>query len=354
MIPGCIRLTIGEPDFDTPQSIKAAAMAALEQNQTHYAPNQGTLALRQAIAEFETARGCETSPEEVLVTIGASQALFTALLGILNPGEEVIVPTPAFGLYESIITIAGGALVPLDVKNTGFQITPEALAKAITPRTKAILLNSPCNPTGTVLSRESLAAVKQAILGKPIFLICDNVYQQLCYGDCPDITPDKDLAPQRILCQSFSKPYAMTGWRLGYLTCPGYVMERLLLLSAANIAAVPTFLQEAAVAALQEDPTPMLAQYKARRDYVCRRLDEMGLSYPAPEGAFYIFPDISPYGLDSDTFCTRMIRECGVAAVPGSCFGTEGHIRLSYCCAMEDLEEGLDRMEKFLGSLTKE
>ena len=352
--PGCIRLTIGEPDFDTPQPIKAAAMAALERNQTHYAPNQGTLALRQAIAEFETARGCETSPEEVLVTIGASHALFTALLGILNPGEEVIVPTPAFGLYESIITIAGGALVPLDVKNTGFQITPEALSKAITPRTKAILLNSPCNPTGTVLSRESLAAVKQAILGKPIFLICDNVYGQLCYGDCPDITLDKDLAPQRILCQSFSKPYAMTGWRLGYLTCPGYVMERLLLLSAANIAAVPTFLQEAAVAALQEDPTPMLAQYKARRDYVCKRLDKMGLSYPAPEGAFYVFPDISPYGLDSDTFCTRMIREGGVAAVPGSCFGTEGHIRLSYCCVMAELEEGLDRMEKFLGSLTKE
>ena len=351
--PGCIKLTIGEPDFDTPQSIKAAAMAALEDNQTHYAPNQGTLALRQAIAEFETARGCETLPEEVLVTIGASHALFTALLGILNPGEEVIVPTPAFGLYESIITIAGGKLVPLDVKKTGFQITPEALAEAITPRTKAILLNSPCNPTGMVLSRESLNAVKQAILGKPIFLICDNVYQQLCYGDCPDITLDADLAPQRILCQSFSKPYAMTGWRLGYLTCPGYVMERLLLLSAANIAAVPTFLQEAAVAALQEDPAPMLNQYKARRDYVCKRLDRMGLSYPAPEGAFYIFPDISPYGLDSDTFCTRMIREGGVAAVPGSCFGTEGHIRLSYACSMAELEEGLNRMEKFLGNLTK-
>lgn len=348
--PGCIKLTIGEPDFDTPQPIKAAAMAALEDNQTHYAPNQGTASLRQAIAEFETARGCETLPEEVLVTIGASHALFTALLGILNPGEEVIVPTPAFGLYESIITIAGDKLVPLDIKKTGFQIDPEALAAAITPRTKAILLNSPCNPTGTVLNQESLAAVKQAILGKPIFLICDNVYQQLCYADCPDITLDADLAPQRILCQSFSKPYAMTGWRLGYLTCPGYVMERLLLLSAANIAAVPTFLQEAAVAALKEDPAPMLAQYKARRDYVCQRLDKIGLSYPAPEGAFYIFPDISPYGLDSDTFCTRMIREAGVAAVPGSCFGTEGHIRLSYACSMAELEEGLNRMERFLGN----
>ncbi len=349
--PGCIKFTIGEPDFHTPQPIKAAAVAALEENQTHYAPNQGTAALRQAIAEFETARGCETSPEEVLVTIGASHALFTALLGILNPGEEVIVPTPAFGLYESIITIAGGKLVPLDVKNTGFQITPEALVAAITPRTKAILLNSPCNPTGTVLSRESLAAVKQAILGKPIFLICDNVYGQLCYGDCPDITLDKDLAPQRILCQSFSKPYAMTGWRLGYLVCPEYVMDRLLLLSAGTIAAVPTFLQEAGLTALKQDVSPMREIYRRRRDYVTSRLTKMGLEFPEPEGAFYVFVDIRKFGMDSAEFCTRMIREAAVAAVPGSCFGSEGYIRLSYCCSDDDLRKGMDRMEGFIKSL---
>lgn len=350
--PDCAMLTIGEPDFDTPEAIKLAAMAALNDNQTHYAPNQGTLALRQAIAEFETARGNAASADNVLVTIGACNALFTALFGILNPGEEVIVPTPGFGLYETIATIAGAKTVPLDVTKTGFQITKEALEAAITPKTKAIILNSPNNPTGVVLSEESLANVKAAVLGKPIFIISDNVYSQLSYIDtCPDLSLDGDLKDQLILCQSFSKPYAMTGWRIGYLTCPAYVMDRLLLLSAAEITAVPTFLQEAAVTALKTDPAPMREAYRRRRDYVCRRLEEMGLSFPEPEGAFYVFVDIRKFGIDSDTFCTRMIREGKVAAVPGACFGAEGYIRLSYCYSDEELKKGLDRMETFLKKL---
>lgn len=350
--PDCAMLTIGEPDFDTPEAIKLAAMAALNDNQTHYAPNQGTLALRQAIAEFETARGNAASADNVLVTIGACNALFTALFGILNPGEEVIVPTPGFGLYETIATIAGAKTVPLDVTKTGFQITKEALEAAITPKTKAIILNSPNNPTGVVLSEESLANVKAAVLGKPIFIISDNVYSQLSYIDtCPDLSLDGDLKDQLILCQSFSKPYAMTGWRIGYLTCPSYVMDRLLLLSAAEITAVPTFLQEAAVTALKTDPAPMREAYRRRRDYVCRRLEEMGLSFPEPEGAFYVFVEIRKFGIDSDTFCTRMIREGKVAAVPGACFGAEGYIRLSYCYSDEELKKGLDRMETFLKKL---
>ena len=350
--PGCVKLTIGEPDFDTPEVIKAAAAAALAAGQTHYAPNQGTASLRQAVAAFESARGHETTPEQVLITIGACQALFTALFGILNPGEEVIVPTPGFGLYETIATIAGAKTVPLDVTKTGFQITQEALAAAITPKTKAIVLNSPCNPTGVVFSRESLAHVKRAVMGKPIFVICDNVYSQLSYGaEVPDLSLDSDLADQLILCQSFSKPYAMTGWRVGYLTCPGYVMDRLLLLSAAEITAVPTFVQEAALAALKTDPSPMQETYRKRRDTVCARLREMGLPFPEPEGAFYVFPQISQFGLDSAEFCTRMIREAGVAAVPGSCFGAEGYIRLSYCCSDENLRTGLDRLEGFVKKL---
>jgi len=351
----CAMLTIGEPDFDTPAAIKLAAMTALQNNQTHYAPNQGTLALRKAIAEFETARGNETKPENVLVTIGACHALFTALFGILNPGEEVIVPTPGFGLYETIATISGAKMVPLDVSKTNFQITKEALEAAITPRTKAIVINSPCNPTGVVLSRESLANVKAAVLGKPIFIISDNVYNQLSYvNSCPDLSLDAELKDQLILCQSFSKPYAMTGWRVGYLTCPDYVMDRLLLLSAAEITAVPTFLQEAAVTALKTDPTPMKEVYRRRRDYVCSRLRKMGLSFPEPEGAFYVFVDIRKFGLDSGTFCTRMIREGKVAAVPGACFGAEGYIRLSYCYCDEELKKGLDRMEAFLRTLALE
>ena len=348
----CAMLTIGEPDFDTPEAIKLAAMAALNDNQTHYAPNQGTLALRKAIADFETARGNQTAADNVLVTIGACHALFTALFGILNPGEEVIVPTPGFGLYETIATIAGAKVVPLDVTKTDFQITAKALESVITPRTKAIVINSPCNPTGVVFSTESLANVKAAVLGKPIFIISDNVYNQLSYGnDCPDLSLDEDLKDQLILCQSFSKPYAMTGWRIGYLTCPAYVMDRLLLLSAAEITAVPTFLQEAALTALKTDPTPMRETYRKRRDYVCRRLRAMGLSFPEPEGAFYVFADIRKYGLDSGTFCTRMIREGKIAAVPGACFGAEGYIRLSYCYSDEELKKGLDRMAAFLKTL---
>ena len=347
-IPDCAMLTIGEPDLDTPQPIKEAAWAALQQGRTHYAPNQGIPALRQAVADYETARGNATTPEQVLITVGSSQALFTALVGILNPGEEVIVPVPAFSLYETIVTIAGGKVVPLDVSKTGFQITEEALTPLVNEKTKAIILNSPNNPTGVVLNAESLAAVKKAVLGKPIFVISDNVYSLLSYGPCPDLSLDRELKDQLILCQSFSKPYAMTGWRLGYLVCPEYVMGRLLLLSAGTIAAVPTFLQEAGLSALKQDVSPMREIYRRRRDYVASRLTRMGLDFPAPEGAFYVFVDIRKFGMTSDEFCTRLIKEGKLAAVPGSCFGVEGYLRLSYCYADEELRKGLDRLEAFI------
>lgn len=349
-VPDCVMLTIGEPDFDTPEEIKAAALASLFQNRTHYAPNQGVEALRKEIAVYECYRGLMCTPEQVLITAGATGALFTALLGILNPGEEVIIPTPAFSLYETITTIAGAKPVLLDTKKNRFQLTAEALSSAITPKTKAIILNSPNNPTGTVLSAESLAAVKQAVLGKPIFVICDNVYSRLS-APCPDLSLDEDLKDQLFLCQSFSKPYAMTGWRVGYLIGPQEVMDRLLLLHAAEVASIPTFLQDACIAALSTSPKEMADTYARRRAYVCRRLREMELDFPEPEGAFYVFPDISPFGLSGEEFCTRMIREAQVAAVPGSCFGCEGHIRISYCCSDADLEKGLDRMEAFIRTL---
>ena len=349
--PDCAMLTIGEPDLNTPEEIKAAAIAAIRADQTHYAPNQGTLELRQAVAEHESRRGNPTTTEQVLITIGACQGLFTALLGILNPGEEVIVPTPGFGLYETIATIAGGKTVALDVSKTGFQIDEKALAAAITPKTNAIVINSPCIPTGVIFSKKSLEIVKKAILGKDIFLVWDGVYSQLSYGECPDLTLDGALKEQTILCQSFSKPYAMTGWRVGYLVCPEYVMDRLLLLSAGTITAVPTFVQAAAIAALNTDTEPMKAIYARRREYVCGRLRQMGLSFPEPEGAFYVFVDISRFHIGSEEFCTQMIREGKVAAVPGSCFGAEGYIRLSYCYSDEELQKGLDRMERFIRTL---
>ena len=346
--PDCRMLTIGEPDLPTPEPVKQAAFRSLSRDETHYAPNQGTASLRAAIAAFETARGRETTPEEVLVTVGATQALYTALTGILNPGDQVIIPTPAFSLYATIVTAAGAEPVFLDVSGTDFQITEEALSACLTERTRAVVLNSPCNPTGVILHKKSLDTVARAVLGKNIYLICDNVYNQLVYAPCGDLTCREELRPQTILCQSFSKPYAMTGWRVGYLVCPEELLSRLLLLSAAEIAAVPTFIQAAAETALTVDTEPMRQIYEKRRNYVCRRLDAMGLAYPKPEGAFYVFADISRFGIPSWTFCKRMIREAGLAAVPGTCFGTEGYIRLSYCYGDRELEESLDRLEGFL------
>jgi aminotransferase len=202
-----------------------------------------------------------------------------------------------------------------------------------------------------VLSEASLAAVKAAVKDKPIFVICDNVYQALTSEKCPDLSLDADLKDQILLCQSFSKPWAMTGWRVGYLVGPEYVMQRLLLLHAAEVAAVPTFLQDACVAALSVSTREMASVYEKRRAYVCSRLQDMGLSFPEPKGAFYVFPDISHLGMSDEEFCTQLIQKAAVATVPGSCFDCPGHIRISCCCSDADLRKGLDRLEQFLKEL---
>ena len=349
--PGCSMLTIGEPDFDTPLPIRKAAAQAMAEGLTHYAPNKGTDSLRKAIAAYETRRGMDCTMDNILVTVGATGALNTALTGLLNPGDEVIIPVPAFPLYESITVAAGAVPVFLDLKKTDFQITKEALEAVITPKTKAIILNSPNNPTGCVLSWESLLQVAFFAGTRNFYIICDNVYAALSEEQPPDLSLAIDRFPNVILCQSFSKPWAMTGWRLGWLAASTELIDKFTILQAAQIASVPTFLQKAAETALLVDVAPMASVYRKRRDYVCRRLDRMGLTYPKPEGAFYVFPDISRFGLSSEEFCIRLIEEGGLAAVPGSCFGGEGHIRLSYCYSDEELKESLDRLEKFIRSL---
>lgn len=348
---GCVGLTIGEPDLATPQPIVDAAVTALAQGRTHYAPNRGTDGLRAAIAQYETNRGLTCGPENVLVTVGATGALNTALSGILNPGDEVIIPTPAFSLYESITLAAGAVPVFLDVKKTGFQIEEAALSAAITPKTRAIVVNSPCNPTGVVLTRKSLDTVAKAAKEHDLFVICDNVYMGLSEPGTPDLSTEYDLGGKLLYCQSFSKPYAMTGWRIGYLIADAALMDRFVLLQAAQLAAVPTFIQDAAITALSTDVTNYQEVFRKRRAYVAQRLGDMGLDFPEPKGAFYLFPDIQKFGLGSEEFCSRMITEGGVAAVPGSCFGCEGHIRLSCCYSDGELKEGLDRMERFLKTL---
>ena len=349
--PGCKMLTIGEPDFDTPEPIRAAAANAMAAGLTHYAPNKGTDPLRAAIADYETERGMACTADNILVTIGATGALNTALTGLLNPGDEVIIPIPAFPLYESITVAAGAVPRFLDLQKSNFQIDKTALESLISPKTRAIVLNSPNNPTGCVLREESLDVVAELAEKHDFYVLCDNVYAALSENAPPDLTLRDALRERVILCQSFSKPWAMTGWRLGWLAAPAALIDKFTLLQAAQIASVPTFLQKAAETALTVGVADMAAVYRKRREYVLARLDAMGLTYPRPEGAFYVFPDISKFGMDSETFCIRLIEEGGLAAVPGSCFGGEGHIRLSYCYSDAELQESLDRLEKFIGNL---
>ena len=349
--PGCKMLTIGEPDFDTPAPIRAAAAQAMAAGLTHYAPNKGTDSLRKAIADYETKRGMACTMDNILVTVGAPGALNTALTGLLNPGDEVIIPIPAFPLYESIATAAGAVSVFLDLKKSSFQIDKAALETVISEKTRAIVLNSPNNPTGCVLSWDSLNIVAELAQEHDFYIICDNVYAALSSDPVPDLTLRSELRERVILCQSFSKPWAMTGWRLGWLAAPAELIDKFTLLQAAQIASVPTFGQKAAETALKVDVADMAYGYRKRREYVLNRLDAMGLTYPRPEGAFYVFPDISRFGMDSEEFCIRLIKEGGLAAVPGSCFGGEGHIRLSYCYSDEELRESLDRLEKFIRTL---
>ena len=352
--PGCISLTLGEPDFPTPEAVCRAAKASLDAGQTHYIPNNGSPQLCRDIAAFEAkTHALSYDAEEVIVTVGATEGLFVALCGVLEPGDEVIVPTPAFVLYSAIIGLCGAKYVPLDTCGSGFQITEEMLARAVTRRTKAIVLNSPNNPTGCILTEESLAAVAKFARQRELFVICDEVYRQLVYVDaCPQFsTLYPGLKDRIIVVQSFSKPYAMTGWRVGYLLADRPVKAHLEKLHQYDVVSTVSFVQEACRTALNQDPGPMVEVYRRRRDYALARLEGMGMAVTRPEGAFYIFPSIEPWGLSSSEFCTRLIREAGVAVTPGSCFGGEGHIRLSYCCADAVLEEGLNRLEGFLQQL---
>ena len=354
--PGCIALTLGEPDRETENTVSEQIRTALSARETHYIENNGTLTLRTAISEFESDKnGMDYSPDEVIVTAGATEALFTALFGILNPGDEVIVPTPAFVLYEEIIHLCRGVFVPLDTSGDGFQISAEKLQALVTPRTKAIILNSPNNPTGVVYNRESLESVHKIASENLMFVICDDVYRQLIYTDSyHSFAEYRDLRDRILVAQSFSKPYAMTGWRMGYLLADREIKERLELIHQYLVVSTPSLFQRSGIRALQTSPDEFVTACRRRRDFVLQSLAEMGLPVTKPEGAFYVFPDISAFGISSADFCRRMISEAGLAATPGFCFGSDDHIRLSVCASDENLSEGMIRLRSFLERLRKE
>ena len=351
--PGACALTIGEPDLNTPDAIKEAAKAALDANDTHYPPGNGFPYLLEAVSKFEAEHhGLHYAPNEIIMTVGATEALFAACSTILNPGDEVIIPTPAFGLYEALVKLRGGVPVNLPTEHNRFQIVPAELAAAITPKTKAIILTSPNNPTGCMYTKETLDAIHGILKDKPIFVLCDDVYRTLVYTEgYHSFAEYQDMRDRIIVINSFSKPYAMTGWRLGYCMADAPIMDRIQVFHQYAVTSIPSFVQKACVTALVTDTSDVVEIFRKRRDYVYKRLVDMGLEVQEPEGAFYMFINIQKYGMDSQTFCEKMLKEGLVGVIPGIHFGTEGYMRLSYCYSDADLKEGLDRIEKFIKTL---
>ncbi len=352
-IPGVINFTIGEPEFNTEERIKMAAIKALNENQTHYPPNLGLESLRRAVSDFERSVNHQFYVwEEVVITNGATEGLAAALMSVLCEGDEVIIPSPMYVSYGPMISVCKAKLVPLETSNYNFQIDPHALERLITMKTKLILITSPNNPTGTILDKRSIEAVKAIAKKYDLFILSDDVYNQLVFTpDYVRLCDDESIRDRLIITQSFSKPYAMTGWRVGYVLADLPIAKAIGLMHAYLVAGITTFNQIAAIEALKTDSTWMKDTYHARRDLVYRRITAMGLPCIKPEGAFYIFPDISEFKMDSEAFCLKAMREYKVAMVPGVYFGADHHVRISYAVSDADLDEGLTRLETMLTDL---
>ncbi|AMC92892.1 aspartate aminotransferase [Erysipelothrix larvae] len=348
-------LTIGEPDFDTPQVIKDALIRSVSNNETHYPPAIGLTSLREKIAAYENTHFSDSfTKENVIVTAGATEGLTLGMWTTLQAGDEIIVPTPCFALYFSQAELCGAKAVSLYNADHNFQITPQMLEDVVSDKTRAILLTSPNNPTGAVLDQASLDAVCDFAKKYDLKILLDDVYRSFIYeGDCPSIRSRADMKDRLIIIQSFSKSHAMTGWRLGYLIADEALISNMHKLHQNLVTGIPTFVQKAVEEAMDLDLTYMQDDYKVRRDYVVERLNKMGLSVEAPKGAFYIFPNITKYDSDSLAFAKRILKEAKIAMIPGIYFGQDGYLRISYCYSMDVLKEAMDRLERFMNTLNQ-
>jgi aspartate/methionine/tyrosine aminotransferase len=355
-----IHLEIGEPDFDTPKNIVNAAIKALQEGQTHYGPAPGIPALRKTIAEdAKKWRGIEFKPEQVVVTPGAKPIMFFTIMALINPGDEVIYPNPGFPIYESVIRFAGANAVPLPLlESRDFSFELDTLKKLITPKTRMIILNSPQNPTGGVLSRADLEAVANLIDGKDIWVLTDEVYKELVFeGTYFSFASIPGVMEKTIILDGYSKSYAMTGWRLGYGIMPAELAEQITKLAINCHSCTATFSQYAGIEALigpQDDSKKMVAEFKKRREVVVDGLNRIkGISCRKPKGAFYVFPNVSKLPLSSQKLETYLLEEAGVATLSGTAFGKfgDGYLRLSYANSIENLNKALERIGKALQKL---
>ncbi|MBP3038616.1 aminotransferase [Bacillaceae bacterium Marseille-Q3522] len=357
---GVVSLGVGEPDFVTSWSIREAAILSLEQGHTSYTANAGLIELREEIASYMKKQfSVSYCPEtEMIVTIGASQALDIAFRSILDPGDEVIVVEPCFVSYAPLVTLAGGKAITIQaLKENNFNVTASQLESVITNRTKAVMLCSPNNPTGSVLSKHELEMIAQVADTHDLLIISDEIYAELCYDE-PYISMAavKNMKKRTIVISGFSKGFAMTGWRLGFVCAPEAITNAMLKIHQYATMCASVTAQYAAIEALQngrKDVETMRKSYRRRRNYFIQSLREIGLSCHNPGGAFYAFPSIERTGLSSEQFAERLLLEEKVAVVPGSAFGEsgEGHIRCSYASSMEQLQEAIKRMQHFLARL---
>lgn len=355
-----ISLTVGEPDFVTPWHIRVAAMESLQKGKTYYTSNSGTVELREAISDYMERRfSLKYAPkEEIIVTVGGSEAIDLAMRACINPGDEVIIPQPAFVCYGPIAELAGGVPVFINTKEENrFKLTADELKAAITPKTKLLVLPYPNNPTGAIMSLEDLEAIADVLRDTNIIVLSDEIYCELTYNDShTSIASIDGMRERTIIASGFSKAYAMTGWRLGYTLAPREITKQMLKIHQYAIMCAPTMSQFAAVEAMRNgdnDVEMMRNEYNRRRRYIVGGLRGMGIDCFDPEGAFYVYPNISKFGLSSDEFCQRLVDEANVAIVPGTAFGEcgEGFARISYAYSVEHIAKALERIEKFIKTL---
>ena len=358
-IPGVLRLTLGEPDFTTPDHVKEAAKRAIDQDQSYYTGMSGLLTLRQAASDFVKEKyQLDYNPEnEILVTIGATEALSATLTAILEEGDKVLLPAPAYPGYEPIVNLVGAEIVEIDTTENGFVLTPEMLEKATLEqgdKLKAVILNYPANPTGITYSREQLEALAAVLRKYEIFVVCDEVYSELTYTGENHVSLGTMLRDQAIIINGLSKSHAMTGWRLGFIFAPANFTAQLIKSHQYLVTAANTMAQHAAVEALtagKNDAEPMKKEYIQRRDYIIEKMTDLGFEIIKPDGAFYIFAKIpAGYNQDSFAFLKDFAQKKAVAFIPGAAFGQygEGYVRLSYAASMETIREAMKRLEEYM------
>lgn len=357
--PDAISLTLGQPHFGTPLHIREAGQRVIRAGHTGYTPNRGLPALRQAAsAYYAPLLDCEYHPDrEILVTVGATHALDIALRVLLNPGDEVIIPAPAYPGYHPLVTLAGAKPVFVDTRDTELKLTPEQLLSALTPNTKLVLLASPANPTGAVYSRDELMALGDVLRRTDTYVVSDEIYNELYYEEQPrSISTIPGMRDRTIVIQGLSKSHCMTGWRIGFLMAPHRFVDEMVKVLQYSTTCASSVSQYAAVEALEngrDDAKLMRDAYRVNRESVQATLAELSIPIDPPQGAFYAFPSIEQLGLSSQSFATRLLDEERVAMVPGSAFGTfgEGHVRLSFACDPVTLTKGLHGFEKLVSKL---